>query len=60
MVKTIDQLIDETTLNLNQRMKDKHDANENADKLKTQLGKFKQLKADMDGDSEYAAHFEFK
>lgn len=60
MVKTIDQLIDETTVSLNQKTKDKHDADMDAEKLKAQLGKFKQLKADMDDDSEYAAHFEFK
>ena len=60
MVKTINQLIDETTSSLNQKTKDKSDAGEAAEKLKDRLGKLKQLKIDIDDDSEYAAHFEFK
>ena len=60
MVKTIDQLIDETASSLNQKTKDKSDAGEAAEKLKAQLGKFKQLKKNMDADAEYAAHFGFK
>lgn len=59
MVKTIDQLIDETVLILNRKLSDKEVADAEATKLENRLNKFKQLKIDMDNDPEYAACFEF-
>lgn len=59
MVKTIDELIDETTVSLNLEIVNKETADTGAVKLATRLSKFKQLKIDMDADPEYAACFTF-
>ena len=59
MVKTIDQLIDETTVSLNRRISDKETADNDAVVLKDRLIKFKQLKIDMANDPEYAACITF-
>ena len=59
MVKTIDQLIDETTVSLNRRISDKEIADTDAVLLKDRLIKFKQLKIDMANDPDYAACITF-
>ena len=59
MVKTIDQLIDETTVSLNRRISDKEIADTDAVLLKDRLSKFKQLKIDMENDPDYAACITF-
>ena len=59
MVKTIDQLIDETTVSLNRRISDKEIADTDAVLLKDRLSKFKQLKIDMANDPDYAACITF-
>ena len=59
MVKTIDQLIDETTVSLNRTTADKETADQDAAILKARLLNFKQLKIDMANDPEYAACITF-
>lgn len=59
MVKTIDQLIDETTASLNLTTIDKVTADQDSVILKDRLSKFKQLKIDMTNDPEYAACITF-
>lgn len=59
MVKTIDQLIDETTTSLNRTTADKETADHDAAILTTRLLNFKQLKIDMENDPEYAACITF-
>ena len=59
MVKTIDQLIDETTISLNLKITDKETADTDASILKARLLKFKQLKIDMANDPDYAACITF-
>lgn len=59
MVKTIDQLISETTVILNLTITDKETADHDAAILKTRLINFKQLKIDMANDPDYAACITF-
>ena len=59
MVKTIDQLIDETTASLNLTTIDKVTADQDSVILKARLLKFQQLKIDMANDPDYAACITF-